>query len=87
MTWEEINKEICKEKNMAETFQCKAVDMMLLDYFAVHGPEPSIEDVRVQKAYDLSKAHHNDRYIVRSDRQIICELRYQWAREMMKVRP
>ena len=64
----------------------KAADMLLLSYFAVHAPEPSKEEIQIQKMHDLNKAHHNDKFIAREDMQIKCELRYKWANMMIKVR-
>ena len=72
---------------MPEIFHhLKVMDMNLLDYFAVSAPEPSKEDMSYERLKDTNKVMNNDRYVRRDDRQINCELRYKWAKEMMKVR-
>lgn len=71
---------------MPEIFYHKAIDMNLLDYFAVSAPEPSKEDMSYERLKDKNKAYDNANFVMRDDRQINCELRYKWAKEMMKVR-
>jgi len=64
----------------------KAIDMTLLDWFATFAPEPSIDEVDTEKRQDRNKAHHNDKYIMRGDMEIRCNLRYRWAVVMMRAR-
>jgi len=71
---------------MTETFFHKAADMTLLDYFAVHAPKPSTIDVDLERSKDLNESRKNDRFIARNDITIECELRYKWAKEMLKAR-
>jgi len=71
---------------MPEIFYHKAIDMSMLDWFATFAPEPSIEDVQLQKIYDTNFKRIHDSFVVREDIQIRCELRYKWAKEMMKAR-
>jgi hypothetical protein len=71
---------------MVEIFSHKAIDMTLVDWFATFSPEPNEKEIQLERMYDLNKAHHNDKFIVRGDRQIRCELRYKWAIAMMKAR-
>lgn len=71
---------------MSEIFPHKAIDMRLLDYFAVHAPESSMVDIEREQALDATKARHDDKYIAKEDMQIKCELRYKWAKMMIKAR-
>jgi len=66
----------------------KAVDMTLLDYFAIHAPEPDKNDVSYHMGQDRLRNPHNDTYKPRrrSESEIICHLRYEYAREMMEAR-
>ena len=64
----------------------KVIDMSLVDYFAIRAPEPSEQEVSLERSYDLNKARLNDKLIVRNDLQIKCQLRYKFAEEMMKAR-
>ena len=71
---------------MAEIFYHKASDISLVDWFATFAPEPSEADISRNRRIDNAKANHNDKFIMRTDLQIKCDLRYEYAKEMMKVR-
>lgn len=64
----------------------KVIDMSLVDYFAIHAPEPSKEDMNIERMQDNNRRHHDDSFIMRDDLQIKCQLRYKFAEEMMKAR-
>jgi len=69
-----------------EIESCKAIDMRLIDWFATFAPEPSKAEMDIIRLYDQNKAHHDNKYVAREDREIQCELRYKWAKAMMKAR-
>jgi hypothetical protein len=71
---------------MSEIFYHKASEMALLDYFAIHAPAPSESEIQHQRMQDTNRKRNNEKYIMRSDTQIECELRYRFAKEMVKVR-
>jgi hypothetical protein len=71
---------------MPEIFYHKAIDMSMLDWFATFAPEPNKDDMELQKMYDMNRRCRDDKYVMRSDMQIKCELRYKWAKEMIKAR-
>jgi hypothetical protein len=75
-----------KGNTMAEIFYHKAIDMTLLDYLAAHAPEPDKSDVDLQRMHDNDRAYTDKSFIRRDDLQIKCELRYKYAKEMLKVR-
>jgi hypothetical protein len=76
-----------KRDSMSAVYEYyKAVDMTLIDWFATFAPEPDKEEVELQRLYDLNKAHHDHKFVARDERTIRCELRYAWAKAMMRAR-
>lgn len=73
---------------MLEIYYNKAIDMNLLDWFATFAPEPTKEEIEYEMQQDKLKNPHNDSYKPkrRSKVEIICELRYKYANEMIKAR-
>jgi len=73
---------------MAETFFHKAIDMSLLDYFAAHAPEPTKERITYYMEQDRLANPHNDSYKLkrRGELEIVCMLKYEYAKEMLKAR-
>lgn len=59
-----------------------------LDYFAIHGPTPSYEDMRTLAELDRSRNPHGDPHKpkVRSLREIEWDIRYRWAAEGIAAR-
>jgi hypothetical protein len=62
--------------------------MSLRDYFAVHGPEPSTEQIAAVAEREKNANPHGDTYKPprRSWNEIRCALRYEWADTMLKAR-
>lgn len=64
--------------------------MSLRDYFALHGPEPSDEDVRRVMEREQRANPHNEPYHNlpkrRGPSEIRCALRYEFADAMLKAR-
>ena len=71
---------------MPEIYFHKAIDMSLLDWFATFAPEPNKEDMNFERMLDMNRINRNSEYKARTDMQISCELRYRWAKEMLKTR-
>lgn len=63
-------------------------DLTVLDVFAVLLPEPAKELVDLERNKDIARNPHNDSYKPkrRSDLEIKCQLRYAYAKAMMKER-
>lgn len=61
-------------------------DISLRDYFAIHAPEPSDEKVRFEMTKDKNANPHNDSYRprIRQRLEILVQLRYEFADEMLK---
>lgn len=62
--------------------------MSLRDYFAIHAPEPSEDDVKMQRQFDRNRNPHNDSHKppIREHRQIVADLRYAYADAMLTAR-
>ena len=71
--------------NIPESAQAMS-SLTMLDWFATFAPEPTESEISVERSHDLNRARNNERYVARNDLQIRCELRYKYAREMMKTR-
>lgn len=64
--------------------------MSLRDYFAIHAPEPSKEAVSLVMRMEQMQNPHNEPYHNkvqrRSEREIVCALRYEFADAMLAER-
>ena len=62
--------------------------MTLRDYFAIHAPEPSAEDVQRERGRDKSKNPYNEAHKprLREDKEIRAYLRYACADAMLAAR-
>ena len=62
--------------------------LTLLDWFATFAPEPAEYEVNYEMEQDKLKNPHNDSYKPkrRLELEIKCELRYKYAKAMMKAR-
>ena len=62
--------------------------MSLREYFAIHAPEPSQEVISFIETADRLVNPHNDPYKPkrRSKLEIICDLRFAYADEMLLAR-
>lgn len=60
----------------------------LLDWFAVKAPQPSKSRVEREMMRDKRLNPHNESHkpTVRDEIEIECQLRYEWAETMMRVR-
>lgn len=66
-----------------------AQNMTLRDHFAIHAPQPSEEDIKMQQTFDQQRNPHNDgppRPKRRSRVEIVCDLRYEFADQMIRTR-
>lgn len=62
--------------------------MTLRDYFAIHAPEPSVENIGTQMGLDRGRNPHNDHHKppLRSKEEIKSFLRYQYSDAMLSER-
>lgn len=63
-------------------------DLTIVDFFAALLPEPTKEQVEHEMHMDIARNPHNDSWHPkrRTDLEIKCQLRYQYANMMMKER-
>lgn len=58
----------------------------MLDWFATFAPGPSQVELDNERAQESNKRIQKDTYIMKSEMQIRCKLRYQWAKAMLEAR-
>lgn len=66
----------------------KAVDMSLLDWFATFAPEPTKEEIEYEYNKDKLANPHNEsrKPRRRSEQEIKCDLRYEYAKNMLRAK-
>lgn len=80
------NKELV-QKALAQLGE-KHGGMTIRDYFAIHAPEPSPDDITLQSNLDRSRNPHNEAHKpkIRESREIVADLRYRFADAMIAAR-
>jgi hypothetical protein len=62
--------------------------MSLRDYNAIHAPQPDAQTIEFESRCDRNLNPHNEPHkpAIRSQLEIICDLRYKYADAMLKAR-
>lgn len=61
-------------------------NITMLDWFATFAPEPTKDEMDVERMREKNRADRDENYTRRHNSQIRCALRYKYARFMLEAR-